>query len=545
MSAISITANLPRLIDSMGKAFTDSHTVVFELIQNAERSGATEIHITHGPGWLQVVDNGHGIRNPEKLLALAESDWSPAIMAERSPYGLGFMAALFAADRIRVQSLDFQFEATTEELLALKPVEVKPAPLRVDGTQVLLGGTRFDEGRLRSELQHRLVGFPIPVFFHGKELQRPAALSAPAREGWRKTPVGMVRLDLDAPVVTSYWTLILQGLRFVEREPSFSSVVVHLDPTRYFGRLPDRTALVDEERVKREVYKAVVDLAREMLQEAKAALPPEEFVVRHYEHCLRWGCLQLLNDIPYVSADWLIQWDGAPRYPGELNFDDCFQEFEAEGSLIHRDAVPAVVLSRIEEGEDLVSCNLPFLLYAWQKNYPILEATLDNGHWIYERICPLPRHAGFGEKRIEIKVKPGALRGERKFNGNWNAVLKVYDEIRLDGPDGEVVLPPGVGVVHHDDYRELAVQPETDDNVLLQLDSYRDDEVYLDTVFNEDSNTFYRLKRQILGSSPAESLLAALRQSGIYDEVLAALVAHGPVVLSASNGEIVVTSNRA
>lgn len=544
MNAISISANLPRLIDSMGKAFTDSHTVVFELIQNAERSGATEIHITHAPGMLQVVDNGHGIRNPEKLLALAESDWSPAIMAERSPYGLGFMAALFAADRIRVHSLDFQFEATTEELLALKPVEVKPAPLRFDGTQVLLGGTRFDEGRLRSELQHRLVGFPIPVFFHGKELQRPAALSAPAREGWRKTPVGMVRLDLDAPVVTSYWTLILQGLRFVEREPSFSSVVVHLDPTRYFGRLPDRTALVDEERVKREVYKAVVNLAREMLQEAKAALSPEEFVDRHYEHCLRWGCLQLLNDIPYISADWLIQWDGAPRHPGELNFDDCFQEFEAEGSLIHRDAFPAVVLSRIEE-EDLVSCNLPFLLYAWQKNYPILQATLDDGHWIYERICPLPRHAGFGEKGIEIKVKPGALRGERKFNGNWNAVLKVYDEIRLEGPDGEVVLPPDVGVVYHDDYRALAVQPETDDNVLLQLDSYRDDEVYLDTVFNYDSNTFYRLKRQILGSSPAESLLAALRQSGIYDEVLAALVAHGPVVLSASNSEIVVTSNRA
>ena len=79
-----------RLLSKASRLFTgtlEGRTI--EVLQNARRAGATEVHITNKDGFVTVRDNGRGIEDFSKLLDLGGSGWDGACETSEDPAGVG------------------------------------------------------------------------------------------------------------------------------------------------------------------------------------------------------------------------------------------------------------------------------------------------------------------------------------------------------------------------------------------------------------------------------------------------------------------------
>jgi len=95
-STIQLKVDETKLVTNLRHAFTRRSNVISELMQNAHRAGATEICLTIDDQHIIVDDNGSGIDNFSDLLTVASSGWDAQTITDESPFGLGFLAALYA-----------------------------------------------------------------------------------------------------------------------------------------------------------------------------------------------------------------------------------------------------------------------------------------------------------------------------------------------------------------------------------------------------------------------------------------------------------------
>ena len=72
----------------------DTNTIIGELLQNAQRSGATEINFTVTENTVVIQDNGSGIKDFVDLLVMGKSNYSTDVIANQHPMGIGFHALL-------------------------------------------------------------------------------------------------------------------------------------------------------------------------------------------------------------------------------------------------------------------------------------------------------------------------------------------------------------------------------------------------------------------------------------------------------------------
>jgi len=86
---IQATVN-PRLLQKANRLFTGTlEGRIIEILQNARRAGATEVHVTNENGFVTVRDNGQGIEDFQKLLDLGGSGWEEDIELSEDPAGVG------------------------------------------------------------------------------------------------------------------------------------------------------------------------------------------------------------------------------------------------------------------------------------------------------------------------------------------------------------------------------------------------------------------------------------------------------------------------
>ena len=80
----------------------DSRTIICEILQSAQRSGASEIRfdINITQGIISVSDNGSGIDDFSALLVLGKSNYSLETVSRQHPMGVGFHS-LLACDRAK------------------------------------------------------------------------------------------------------------------------------------------------------------------------------------------------------------------------------------------------------------------------------------------------------------------------------------------------------------------------------------------------------------------------------------------------------------
>jgi hypothetical protein len=141
INEVAMKVNQANLVRSLKFSFTNSTTVLAELMQNARRAQATQVIFSFNPETkvLQVSDDGCGIESIETLLTVAESGWDAEIVAHEHPFGIGFLSALFACRHISVTSKSGSIAVDTDDVLAFNPVTIQP--VKAENFRVVVAST--------------------------------------------------------------------------------------------------------------------------------------------------------------------------------------------------------------------------------------------------------------------------------------------------------------------------------------------------------------------------------------------------------------------
>ena len=177
--AVKLTVNAANLVRHLRNAFTRTDTVLAELMQNARRAGATSVafQCDEATRTLSVEDNGRGLEDPQAMFSIGESGWDTETMTDERPYGMGFMAAIYAAERVVIASRGRRIDIDTSDLLDFQDIDVvADADGPAQGARITLQGWTLNDYQTKAALANYARGFPIPVLCNGEPLPRPDAI---------------------------------------------------------------------------------------------------------------------------------------------------------------------------------------------------------------------------------------------------------------------------------------------------------------------------------------------------------------------------------
>ena len=246
----TLTVNQNNALKLLADAFSARTTFVTELMQNARRAGATEIYFRHANNDLRVSDNGCGVRDFNKLLTLCESGWSQDVQESDTPYGVGFLSAIMASSEFTVTSNGKTLHAVTDELLAGVPATITHNDESPVGTTITLKLRNAIDLQRVLDLSART--FPIQVYRNGMIQSHNLALGI-APYSIEIPGLGTLVWDgyLGSGSTLGSVSYALQGLpiSFGRTANSYDTGyyrnwVVHLDQTKFRGRMPDREAVI-------------------------------------------------------------------------------------------------------------------------------------------------------------------------------------------------------------------------------------------------------------------------------------------------------------
>ena len=333
--------NSQKLLRDTAAMFSNSSKYLTELAQNARRAGATQIHITTGADFVEIMDNGSGVTDFASLIGFATSEWGDEVQ-EESPYGIGFLAGIFAAEKVTVTSGEHSMTVTAKEVIEQLEVEVvNIEQTGLKGTLVRLDGVKNVPSI--SSIERLFWAFPVPVYLLDTVNKEEKEIPRPYCEGdrdvwWSQTPVGMVGvtpsgsralLDMRRESTTRV-ARILSGQIIDGCIYGVPDVVIHLDPAQFKGRIPDRDAIAipEPEVAKQMTDKAVKTALGAYLSEMKATRREEVFVAAYGMACLHLGYAQMLNDLPSLpSALFRESRDNGIKY---VRSPECFTNTRAD-----------------------------------------------------------------------------------------------------------------------------------------------------------------------------------------------------------------------
>lgn len=418
---IGLKVNEKNLVSHLKLAFSNGTTYIAELMQNARRAGATQISITYDEQAERLVieDDGCGIGDLQHILEVAESGWDEATKAEESPYGIGFLSALFAAKQCQVESRGGSVSFDTAHALAFGDVTVFPS-VYTKGTRVALeGGIAFNESALKGYTK----GFPIPVFLNGLELERPHAVD---QLPFVEVPgVGQVYVvGHDDPLNTRSmavlgskdFALYLQG-KWVGGDNGRSMNIVHLDPKAFKGRLPDRDKLIGEdgERAVKAVMEYLHGFWRERMVQIQGEVSEKAFANFAYDSLQKWECLDLLNTNPNLPPV-LSVYSNVPFI--EQDWESAMEITEVTRSDIESGKTKVVAIS---EGQWV---DEPFQAhqFAYAAEFAVYSETekLDKDHWLHPHVIELNAE--------DVQVELVGLQGTHYFGGDYTGNSVVFCE---------------------------------------------------------------------------------------------------------------------
>lgn len=323
IESVRLQFNTDVLTKSLRYAFADRLAVVRELIQNARRAGASKISLyrsiaADGSAILTVMDDGRGIDDFQILLTIATSGWDQDTVQTEGPYGMGFISTLYSVDRVRVVSKSKALDLSSSEVLAnasaLVDVALEDLP---DGNVTAVSLFGFDMPDLQGRLVEIARGYPIPILVDGKALPRPHAVDSRFTE----SKVGSVLLHGDYSTTVRVY---LQGFEVYKTKNSEweRATLVHLDPRQWFGKFPDRNVVIDQEIMLASVNAEIHRLFVAKLLNAKATVPPMDFLMGYHDLARTLDMLEVFADIPFVPRRWFASFHMPAHYSvdGTINY---------------------------------------------------------------------------------------------------------------------------------------------------------------------------------------------------------------------------------
>jgi hypothetical protein len=123
----------PRLLTKADRLFTGTlEGRIIELLQNARRAGATEVHITNKQNLVIIEDNGCGITDFQKLLDLGGSGWDEKLEACEDPAGVGIFS--LAPRQVTIESGMLKL-VITDKIWQGQPARLFEAHDEIKGTR--------------------------------------------------------------------------------------------------------------------------------------------------------------------------------------------------------------------------------------------------------------------------------------------------------------------------------------------------------------------------------------------------------------------------
>lgn len=513
---VALSFDLEALKHSMRFAFANDLTVIQELIQNARRAGATTVWVTtglsaDGSPTVAIIDNGRGLEDFSVLLRVATSGWNDETKANEGPYGLGFMSAVYSAKHVEVVSLGKVLRMDRDRVLADGKFEVEDYEEALpDGavTAVTLHG--IDATKVTQNIEHLVRGYAIDVICNGRSLPRPDSLDG----SYRATTVGHVKRNCTA-YGKGHVRVYLQGFCVhSEMGGGYRSVhydVVHLDPTKWHGKFPDRDVVINQADMLAAVQEQLRALYVESLLEAKKRLPPGEFVETYHSLAQSLGMLKVFNDVDVLPKSFFRQVEGMPHdteYPGEFLQQGQEGEFFTRADL----EAPGIVVGQLEmySAEDDVD-NTRRWVFAYASNAWMLRTDLDDEHWVYHLVSL--------HEESDVTMRPVGVTRKRKVDsyrlhcvGTVELVLCDDIEVILDG--SETLL---LGVPVYDEENATIYVPirdgapmYIDSSVIQQVSSYRWDDDFHEDERDEDERAINQMVRELASDTPEEQLALSI-----------------------------------
>ena len=386
---IELNVSREGVIASMRDSFSTRETFIKELMQNARRAGAGGVwmSVDDASQSLTIIDDGEGIGDPQTLLRLGESGWDCVEVMEReNPFGVGFAAAIFAAEQIDVESRDWRIDTLTSALLALEPIPIQTGLEHRTGTRITV--TMTDEvwahlrDRLGSLIENLAWAFPIPVYLDGEPLDRPHALDNIATED---LGIGAVKpIYQDNKLVTQDYCCYYQGFLVEILDATYSqssrfkwpnrhSGVVHLDSTAFRARMPDRDCLVDANDARERIAGGIRSHLTDYLRDRERTLDADTFVREHSKDAIALEPT-LLGDKPlsplfygYITA-----------LPCDSEFNDYIEHASLQSGELLRHGRPLIDEIDFDEWFNEGGCldevgNNVILAYAQALGWPMLR----------------------------------------------------------------------------------------------------------------------------------------------------------------------------
>ena len=467
---VAMKVNPQKWVESLKYSFTNKTTVLSELMQNARRAGASAVRFDYTTdsatesNTLVVSDDGCGIESMQTLLSVAESGWKTDLVNQEHPFGIGFLSALFACRHLLVTSNGKEISANTQDILAFKTIPVTPCEWK-GTTDIVLTGMELDEQTILNTLRILARGFPIPVYFNGECLERPAAEDSDYLV-FIDTEIGKVYLHglVKPSLRNSSYEVYLQGLP-IYRTPSFYSDrhhVIHLNSSCFDARLPDRDKLIDEEGAIERITAVLRQAIEKRLRSMKMTLAAEEFAM-FYQMMRDWQLLHLLNDVPVVPWEVLKE---IVSYPVcSCQYGD-FLEYPRKP--VTRDEIEARGIATIDDVIEQDGAGR--YLFAWKKGYLVYDKRyLDSGHWLHDLIDNLQTQ--------ELRIEPVNGTDRYIFEGELTSInVRFCDYYRIYLGDDMIEIHDGAVYLGSDNDCE-AIMPKQDASgfVLKQVGRYENE----------------------------------------------------------------------
>ncbi len=544
MTSHVLSVNSAGIVRTLRNQFTRSTAFLPEALQNARRAGATTVRVL----WdersrvMRITDDGSGISDFEALFTLGRSGWDAEVIAEESPFGVGFMSAVLASSHLTIRSGDRQASFDTRTLLNFEPIEVTPISGRnLSGTELVLTlhqavtppTAPAPLSQIAADHWHHLLckiaaGFPIPVYFNDQLIPRPLVIGPE----FIATEIGQVRLEdyaLCKPFnLNRLPRLYYQGLPVVDPSGSRgeSPDVLHLDQQRFRLRMPDRDTLIDAHQQGVVIHDVLEAVWRKRLIERRSELTPQDFVDFHWTLCNELKLPELLQDMP-LSASMVSQYTA----PLDL-IDDGDAELErwSDAPVPGKDAV---FIERVDDDYSALQGDPPSPLasvYALARSLPVLDTRVPDTHWARRRIVDILEQ----ELGLSYDIKGSRKSGE--FQSNWVTctvmTCESYTISFRPTPSCDVpakmhqqLIPVTVDnqAFFDADSQTLVVPSKTQNpgDALRQVSPYRDEwDMRHEDEFENDCDGVNNLVASLRSSSPHDYLESFLRQLRLDPKLL-------------------------
>lgn len=345
----TLTVNRTNTLRLLADSFSGSTTFVKELLQNARRAGATKIEVIANGESLVIKDNGCGITDFATMLSLGASGWSEDTMQSDAPYGVGFLSAIMASVHFSVTSIGRRLEATSEGLINGESAKITDVPTGEWATVIDLV---LKKPITADTVRRELYGFPVDTTVNGTRADRPFATDLAAEEDTFVVPgLGTVVVPKSIRTTCPSVEYFLQGLPIgipggYNPRHNYSptrDIAVHLDPTLFKGRMPDREVVIDN------------GTNVSVLANAEVTKLVRLYAERAMERCNNKPDLSTYKFIAHF-ADLVERVDALPGHAFDVvNADECLlSRLQLDGeneSYMGPPSIHKVTKQMVEEGE--------------------------------------------------------------------------------------------------------------------------------------------------------------------------------------------------